>query len=163
MENPDNEDIIIQIEETLQSTRGIKNIGGTNKPLTPCQSTVNASIPVEYIFQYLVWNCGLTKTNLLHQIVPTKMENPDNEDIIIQIEETLHLFLWPNNITTFFPFPVMFYLPCAFICWWCCNVKWNFNLSITNNAWPANKNQHFFSFFLKPLLHGKASIMILVS
>jgi len=27
------------------------------------------------------------------QIVPTKMENPDNEDIIIQIEETLHLFL----------------------------------------------------------------------
>ena len=41
------------------------------------------------------------------------MENPDNEDIIIQIEETLHLFLWPNNITTFFPFPVMFYLPCA--------------------------------------------------
>jgi hypothetical protein len=41
------------------------------------------------------------------------MENPDNEDIIIQIEETLHLFLWPNNITTFSPFPVMFYLPCA--------------------------------------------------
>ena len=41
------------------------------------------------------------------------MENPDNEDIIIQIEETLHLFLWPNNITTFFPFSVMFYLPCA--------------------------------------------------
>ena len=29
------------------------------------------------------------------------MENPNNEDIIIQIEETLHLFLWPNNITTF--------------------------------------------------------------
>jgi hypothetical protein len=28
-------------------TRGIKNIGGTNKLLTPCQSTVNASIPVE--------------------------------------------------------------------------------------------------------------------
>jgi hypothetical protein len=27
------------------------------------------------------------------QIVPAKMENPDNEDIIIQIEETLHLFL----------------------------------------------------------------------
>ena len=23
------------------------------------------------------------------------------------------LFLWPNNITTFSPFPVMFYLPCA--------------------------------------------------
>ena len=41
------------------------------------------------------------------------MKNPDNEDIIIQIEETLHLFLWPNNITTCFPFPVMFYLPCA--------------------------------------------------
>jgi hypothetical protein len=41
------------------------------------------------------------------------MENPDNEDIIIQIEETLHLFLRPNNITTFFPFPAMFYLPCA--------------------------------------------------
>ena len=41
------------------------------------------------------------------------MENPDNEDIIIQIEETLHLSLWPNNITTFPPFPVMFYLPCA--------------------------------------------------
>jgi hypothetical protein len=41
------------------------------------------------------------------------MENPDNEDIIIQIEETLHLFLWPNNITTSFPFPVMFYWPCA--------------------------------------------------
>jgi hypothetical protein len=41
------------------------------------------------------------------------MENPDNEDIIIQIEETLHLFLWPNNITTCFPFPVMFYLPCV--------------------------------------------------
>jgi hypothetical protein len=47
------------------------------------------------------------------QIVPAKMEKPDNEDIIIQIEETLHLFLWPNNITTFLPFPVMFYLPCA--------------------------------------------------
>jgi hypothetical protein len=44
------------------------------------------------------------------QIVPAKMENPDNEDIIIQIEETVYLFLWPNNITTFFPFPVMFYL-----------------------------------------------------
>jgi len=27
------------------------------------------------------------------QIVPAKMEKPDNEDIIIQIEETLHLFL----------------------------------------------------------------------
>ena len=40
------------------------------------------------------------------------MENPNNEDIIIQIEETLHLFLWPNNITTFPPF-VMFYLPGA--------------------------------------------------
>jgi hypothetical protein len=39
------------------------------------------------------------------QIVPAKMENPNNEDIIIQIEETLHLFLWPNNITTCFPFP----------------------------------------------------------
>ena len=24
-----------------------------------------------------------------------------------------NLFLWPNNITTFSPFPVMFYLPCA--------------------------------------------------
>jgi hypothetical protein len=35
------------------NTRGIKNIGGTSKPLTPYQSTVNASIPVEYIFQYL--------------------------------------------------------------------------------------------------------------
>jgi hypothetical protein len=46
------------------------------------------------------------------QIVPAKMEKPDNEDII-QIEETLHLFLWLNNITTFSPFPVMFYLPCA--------------------------------------------------
>jgi hypothetical protein len=56
------------------------------------------------------------------QIVPAIMKNPDNEDIIIQIEEILHLFLWPNNITTFFPFPVMFYLPCAFICWWCCNL-----------------------------------------
>jgi hypothetical protein len=42
-----------------------------------------------------------------------KKENPDNEDIIMQIEETLHLFLWQNNITTFSPFPVMFYLPCA--------------------------------------------------
>jgi hypothetical protein len=41
------------------------------------------------------------------------MENPNNEDIIIQIEETLHLFLLPNNITTFFPFPAMFYLTCA--------------------------------------------------
>jgi hypothetical protein len=41
------------------------------------------------------------------------MENPDNEDIIIQSEEILHLFLWPNNFNTFFPFPVMFYLPCA--------------------------------------------------
>jgi hypothetical protein len=41
------------------------------------------------------------------------MGNPDNEHIIIQIEETLHLFLWPNNITTFSPFSVMFYLPCA--------------------------------------------------
>ena len=47
------------------------------------------------------------------QIVPAKMEKPDNEDITIQIEETLHLFLWLNNITTFSPFPVMFYLPCA--------------------------------------------------
>ena len=27
------------------------------------------------------------------QIVPAKMKNPDNEDIIIQTEETLHLFL----------------------------------------------------------------------
>ena len=27
------------------------------------------------------------------QIVPAKMENPDIEDIIIHIEETLHLFL----------------------------------------------------------------------
>jgi hypothetical protein len=52
------------------------------------------------------------------QIVPAKMENPDNEDIIMQIEETLHLFLWPNNITTFFPFPVMFYLPCAQVSWY---------------------------------------------
>jgi hypothetical protein len=25
------------------------------------------------------------------------MENHDNEDIIIQIEETVHLFLWPNK------------------------------------------------------------------
>ena len=41
------------------------------------------------------------------------MENPNNEDIIIQIEETLHLFLWPNNITTFSPFPAMFYSTCA--------------------------------------------------
>ena len=24
-----------------------------------------------------------------------------------------HLFLWPNNITTFFSFPAMFYLPCT--------------------------------------------------
>ena len=24
-----------------------------------------------------------------------------------------NLFLWPNNITTFFPFPAMFYLTCA--------------------------------------------------
>ena len=60
------------------------------------------------------------------------MENPDNEDIIIryilliaagiqqyrgnlfiQMEETLCLFLWPNNIITFFPSPAMFYLPCV--------------------------------------------------
>jgi hypothetical protein len=34
----------------------------------------------------------------------------DCEDII-QIEETLHLFLWPDHY--FSPFPVMFYLPCA--------------------------------------------------
>jgi hypothetical protein len=47
------------------------------------------------------------------QIIPAKMENPDNENIIIQIEETLHLLLWSNNITTFFSFPAMFYLPCA--------------------------------------------------
>ena len=26
------------------------------------------------------------------------------------------------TFTTFSPFPVMFYLPCAFICWWCCNL-----------------------------------------
>ena len=32
--------------------------------------------------------------------------------LFIQMEETLHLFLWPNNITTLFPFPAMFYLPC---------------------------------------------------
>jgi hypothetical protein len=36
------------------------------------------------------------------------MENPNNEDIIIQIEETLHLFLLPNNITTFSPFQPCF-------------------------------------------------------
>ena len=42
------------------------------------------------------------------QIEPAKMENPDNEDIILQIEETFHLFLWPNNITTFPPFQSCF-------------------------------------------------------
>jgi hypothetical protein len=31
----------------------ILNIGGTNKPLAPCQSTVKASMPVEYTFQNL--------------------------------------------------------------------------------------------------------------
>ena len=61
------------------------------------------------------------------------MEHPDNEDIIIpvcillipagiqqywgnlfiQMEEILYLFLWPNNITTLFPFPAMCYWPCA--------------------------------------------------
>ena len=54
------------------------------------------------------------------------MKNSDNEDIIIQIEETLHLFLWPNNITTFFPLSshVLFTMcwPCVFIWWWCCNL-----------------------------------------
>jgi hypothetical protein len=38
------------------------------------------------------------------------------------LKSSCHLFLWSNNITTFFPFPAMFYLPCAFICWWCCNL-----------------------------------------
>jgi hypothetical protein len=38
----------------------------------------------------------------------SKMENPNNEDISIQIEETLHLFLWPNSITIFFPFQSCF-------------------------------------------------------
>jgi hypothetical protein len=33
--------------------RVIKNIDGTNKPLAPCQSTVKASMPVEYTFQNL--------------------------------------------------------------------------------------------------------------
>ena len=42
------------------------------------------------------------------QIEPAKMENPDNEDIILQIEETFHLFLWSNNITTFPPFQSCF-------------------------------------------------------
>jgi hypothetical protein len=44
------------------------------------------------------------------------MENPDNEDIIIQIEETLHLFLWPNNITTFSPYqPCFIYYVLLFV------------------------------------------------
>jgi hypothetical protein len=75
--------------------------------------------------------------NFFLQIVPAKMEKPDNEDIIIQIEETLHLFLWPNIITTFPPFPVMFYLPCAFICWWCCNL-----LTSNQDLWLVRHNMY---------------------
>ena len=46
------------------------------------------------------------------------MENRDNEDIIMQIEETLHLFLWPNNITTFSPFPVIFIYDVLTMCFY---------------------------------------------
>jgi hypothetical protein len=46
------------------------------------------------------------------------MENPDNEDIITQIEETPHLFLWPNNITTFSPFQSSFIYHVLTICFY---------------------------------------------
>ena len=55
------------------------------------------------------------------------MENPDNEDIIIQIEETHapsvpltkyhhYFFLLSSHVL----FTMCW--PCAFICWWCCNL-----------------------------------------
>jgi hypothetical protein len=59
---------------------------------------------------FVSWSLSVYTLNqeFFLQIVPSKMEKPDNEDIIIQIEETLHLFLWPNNITTFPPFQSCF-------------------------------------------------------
>jgi hypothetical protein len=46
------------------------------------------------------------------QIVPAKMENPDNEDIIIRLY--FANCCWNSAIHRyFFPFPAMFYLPGA--------------------------------------------------
>ena len=47
------------------------------------------------------------------QIVPAKMENPDNEDIIIPVCILLIVAGIQQYIATFFPFPAMLYLPCA--------------------------------------------------
>ena len=47
------------------------------------------------------------------QIVPAKMENPDNEDIIIPVCILLIVAGIQQYIATFFPFSAMFYLPCA--------------------------------------------------
>ena len=41
------------------------------------------------------------------------MENPDNEDIIIPVCILLIVAGIQQYIATFFPFPAMFYLPCA--------------------------------------------------
>ena len=59
---------------------------------------------------FVSWSLSVYTLNqeFFLQIVPSKMDKPDNEDFIIQIEETLHLFLWPNNITTFPPFQSCF-------------------------------------------------------
>jgi hypothetical protein len=41
------------------------------------------------------------------------MENPDNEDIVIPVCILLIVAGIQQYIATFFPFPAMFYLPCA--------------------------------------------------
>ena len=149
MEKPDNEDIIIQIEETLHLFLWPNNITTfflfqscfiyhvllfvddvvTSWPQTKISdwSDKNVSrfllyrIP-EHVLSQSVYHatfCIMILVSLhtklsstFHavclQIELAKMENPDNEDIIIQIEETLHLFLWSNNITTFSPFQSCF-------------------------------------------------------
>jgi hypothetical protein len=116
MENPDNEDIIIQIEETLHLFLKLHDTSIAILAL-PCNRALRSNFNQTVINQsndtILLSPVHLIVSNLYWYHSIAKMENPDNEDIIIQIEETLHLFLWPNNITTFFPFPVMFYLPCA--------------------------------------------------
>jgi hypothetical protein len=83
------------------TTIGQMILWGTNSP--PAEvSTGDSNTNVDIKFSVL--NKGLNEYFLLYQgynHVPwgiysdasAKMEKPDNEDIIIQIEETLHLFL----------------------------------------------------------------------
>jgi hypothetical protein len=52
------------------------------------------------------------------QIVRAKMENPDNEDIIIPVCILLIIAGIQQYIATFFPFPVMFYLPVLTMCFY---------------------------------------------